>query len=286
MLEGGGHAYYELGVADSGHLVGLSRADLEASLETLEMMAGKIGASVVVVKEVEIPGGLSSGNGLNSILKLPPGLAEEDHGVSFAKERTAPGAKLEVDVPRIEGEANSQIHSCDTRDSGDVSRSLETATSRIFLTHESLKNSEPLISYDIEICTVYKPRPQRTHPHLTVSSKQENVGFNKPKPRNCKWVNGKRVRFEMRGGNKDKDLFPSSPVTGIKLETSIPVISSPTDSIVSKIKALTLDDTNVSTSYPNMPRTPGSRFIVEALVVRKLALGEAYIDFGGFAMNG
>jgi hypothetical protein len=36
-------------------LVGLSRADLETSLETLEMMAGEIGASVIVVKEVEVP---------------------------------------------------------------------------------------------------------------------------------------------------------------------------------------------------------------------------------------
>jgi len=55
LLEGGGQAYYELGVADSGALIGLSRADLEASLETLEMMAGEIGASVIVVKEIEVP---------------------------------------------------------------------------------------------------------------------------------------------------------------------------------------------------------------------------------------
>ncbi|KAI0646035.1 hypothetical protein C8Q79DRAFT_641790 [Trametes meyenii] len=55
LLEGGGQAYYELGVADSGALIGLSRADLEESLATLEMMAGEIGASVIVVKEIEVP---------------------------------------------------------------------------------------------------------------------------------------------------------------------------------------------------------------------------------------
>ncbi|KAH9896564.1 hypothetical protein C8Q73DRAFT_642827 [Cubamyces lactineus] len=55
LLEGGGQAYYELGVADSGALIGLSRSDLEESLETLEMMAGEIGASVIVVKEIEVP---------------------------------------------------------------------------------------------------------------------------------------------------------------------------------------------------------------------------------------
>ncbi|KZT64815.1 hypothetical protein DAEQUDRAFT_814735 [Daedalea quercina L-15889] len=55
LLEGSGQAYYELGVADSGALIGLSRADLEASLETLDRMAGEIGASVIVVKEIDVP---------------------------------------------------------------------------------------------------------------------------------------------------------------------------------------------------------------------------------------
>ncbi|KAL4063704.1 hypothetical protein J3A83DRAFT_956481 [Scleroderma citrinum] len=59
LLEGGGQAYYEIGVADSGALVGLSRQELEESLETLEMMAGEIGASVIVVKEIEVSPALS-----------------------------------------------------------------------------------------------------------------------------------------------------------------------------------------------------------------------------------
>ncbi|KAF9219298.1 hypothetical protein BS17DRAFT_882980 [Gyrodon lividus] len=59
LLEGGGQAYYELGVSDSGSLVGLPRLELEESLETLEMMAGEIGASVIIVKEIEVPPELS-----------------------------------------------------------------------------------------------------------------------------------------------------------------------------------------------------------------------------------
>jgi hypothetical protein len=59
LLEGGGQAYYELGVADSGALVGLPREELEQSLETLEMMAGEIGASVIVVKEIEVPAAMA-----------------------------------------------------------------------------------------------------------------------------------------------------------------------------------------------------------------------------------
>ncbi|KAJ7854989.1 hypothetical protein B0H14DRAFT_3865360 [Mycena olivaceomarginata] len=59
LLEGGGQAYYELGVADSGILVGLPRAELEQSLETLDAMAGEIGASVIVVKEIEVPAAMA-----------------------------------------------------------------------------------------------------------------------------------------------------------------------------------------------------------------------------------
>jgi hypothetical protein len=55
LLEGQGQAYYEIGVADSGLLIGLTKRDLEKSIETLEEMAGEIGASVIIVKEVEVP---------------------------------------------------------------------------------------------------------------------------------------------------------------------------------------------------------------------------------------
>ncbi|KAA1477030.1 hypothetical protein DENSPDRAFT_844179 [Dentipellis sp. KUC8613] len=56
LLEGGGQAFYELGVADSGALVGLTHTDLEGTLDTLRAMAADIGARVVVVKEIEIVG--------------------------------------------------------------------------------------------------------------------------------------------------------------------------------------------------------------------------------------
>ncbi|KAG5650184.1 hypothetical protein H0H81_000399, partial [Sphagnurus paluster] len=86
LLEGGGQAYYELGVADSGALVGLPRAELEQSLETLEMMAGEIGASVIVVNEIEVPAalaGIATGqtdkwNGRRRTRARPPDADEDD----------------------------------------------------------------------------------------------------------------------------------------------------------------------------------------------------------------
>lgn len=54
LLEGGGQAIYELGVADSGALVGLAPDDLRASLDTLYAMAAEIGACVTISKEVEV----------------------------------------------------------------------------------------------------------------------------------------------------------------------------------------------------------------------------------------
>ena len=47
-------------MAATGALIGLSRADFERSLETLELMAGEIGASVIVVKEIEVPPGIAA----------------------------------------------------------------------------------------------------------------------------------------------------------------------------------------------------------------------------------
>ena len=54
LLEGGGQAIYELGVADSGALVGLAPGYLRASLDTLYAMAAEIGACVTISKEVEV----------------------------------------------------------------------------------------------------------------------------------------------------------------------------------------------------------------------------------------
>lgn len=56
LREGNGEAIYELGVSDSGHLQGLSDADMTASLDTLRRMAHKLGASTTILRRKTIGG--------------------------------------------------------------------------------------------------------------------------------------------------------------------------------------------------------------------------------------
>lgn len=51
LREGQGEAIYEIGVEDSGHVKGLSREDMNASMKTLRAMGKKLGASVTVLQE-------------------------------------------------------------------------------------------------------------------------------------------------------------------------------------------------------------------------------------------
>ena len=51
LAEGGGEAIYELGVDDSGVPTGMTAAELKETLATLRTMAGKLGASLTVLRE-------------------------------------------------------------------------------------------------------------------------------------------------------------------------------------------------------------------------------------------
>ncbi|KAK0538212.1 hypothetical protein OC834_000538 [Tilletia horrida] len=54
LLQGGGMAIYEIGVLDDGALVGLSRREMRASLDTLEAMALHLGARVEVRRVIVV----------------------------------------------------------------------------------------------------------------------------------------------------------------------------------------------------------------------------------------
>ncbi|OCF34409.1 hypothetical protein I316_03923 [Kwoniella heveanensis BCC8398] len=52
LKQGKNEAIYELGLADDGTVVGLTRTEMDASLRTLELMASEVGATVIVLREI------------------------------------------------------------------------------------------------------------------------------------------------------------------------------------------------------------------------------------------
>ena len=51
LQEGQGEAIYEIGVEDNGILTGLTREELNMSLETLQSMASKLGSEATILRE-------------------------------------------------------------------------------------------------------------------------------------------------------------------------------------------------------------------------------------------
>lgn len=199
LLEGGGQAYYELGVADSGALIGLSRSDLEQSLETLEEMAGEIGASVIVVKEIEVPPAMAAFADRVSAYIDPETGAWTEKMSNKRYRHTVRGAKF--------GSTETETDTTDYTDLDDgvATPSSLPDTARIPYTHRLTTNPErptaqsspyiapldddlalfsmepepdmsdddaddegtpepvlePSFTVDIEIAAVYKPRPFR-----------------------------------------------------------------------------------------------------------------------------
>lgn len=336
LLEGGGQAYYELGVADSGALVGLPRAQLEQSLETLEMMAGEIGASVVVVKEIEVPAAMAD-----------YAVDQEDH--RRIKKR---------DEFLISSEDESNTSSA-TETETETSMTDEDdglqASDQVFSMDPELELGQ--VTIELEISSVYKPRPVRTkesNNHLT-SPDNRHRGKNKKQPHDGK-AGRKLARERKKDANRkalealvggpavhehsDSGTRTAMPSRQVTLEASQP--SHETDVLLSGLETLhvsldkpqavsisntlladdaipsiTLDDGDDDVFAFRTPSVPHATFpksataiviedgtkdlstedlivaaedddekrlIVEALVVRKMSIEEAFLDFGGFSL--
>lgn len=415
LLEGGGQAYYELGVADSGSLIGLTRNDLEQSLETLEMMAGEIGASVIVVKEIEVPplmvaladklsGYLDpeTGEWADKMLsRRPKGvLASEDHLSSTPGTATEPDTAESSDFEDVDTittfttPADSSRASPQPFDAFDASSRLlkanpsnpfrPTAQSSPFIApfdddlalfsmepEPSLDDDElrldsvPTvevdgsgISVDLEIASVYKPRPMRKRAPVVYAFPPPGQGKRgrkskerktqpwqtapraspapvvdvQPLPGDAAAAVNKETKAALRRQARDKrrqerhqafvaslsgDVTVPAPqsiaesadtkqlVSGLE-HMHVAVQSAPqpppvaaatataqpmTDGVDEDLAVLARAADKLAQLGPSVdalltdraPVTMGmeSRLIVEALVVRKLSLEEAYLDFGG-----
>jgi hypothetical protein len=206
LLEGGGQAYYEIGVADSGALVGLPRAELEQSIETLEMMAGEIGASVIIVKEVEVPaimvGVTSAMTNVDSSIPCNVRNGASSRRFKMASSSgSLPSSVQSRDSDYLLG-SMTEAETTDSRDTSAtnltdfeeeqllplsnvktvmVSTADESAGAGVF--SMDLELDEAKESIPLEINEVYKPRPYRVRaiPKQTSSHHTERRGGG-PKP--------------------------------------------------------------------------------------------------------
>jgi hypothetical protein len=163
LLEGGGQAYYELGVADSGVLVGLARREMEETLGTLEEMAGEIGASVIVVKEIEVPAEVSGvvgdwGEDGKQWRQTQP-------TSEYSETATTTETELETTDPDDDLPASGSHVEMFSMDEGDWSSENATFT------------------VDLEIATVYKPRPFRRRVASTVQGHSDRRKGKGKKPK-------------------------------------------------------------------------------------------------------
>lgn len=339
LLEGGGQAYYELGVADSGQLVGLPRKELEQSLETLEMMAGEIGASVIVVKEIEVPAALV-GRGMNFALGIPqrtpvPAISYGEVETSTTTE--AETSATEDDDPHLSG-LGLDTPFTDVDTDADVELSMGpiayrqthfTSTTRSHPERPASQASPAIravhpdtaeldgdavfhLDFEIEIASVYKPRPHRARPPPTAQSKYTKRG-SPPKSKLKRLQRGldmdpvaraveKRMKRDARRDQRRRALLMPNADHLVQdtgnTTSELHGLHVGLDSIVHVLDELHLSDSNATdlddaSTIPDVEAytistdasPPGPRLIVEVLVVRKLALEEAFLDFGGFALE-
>lgn len=342
LLEGGGQAYYELGVADSGALVGLPRAQLEQSLETLEMMAGEIGASIIVVKEIEVPAAMAD-----------YAVVQEDHRRTKKKDEFLLSSGDEANTSSAT-ETETETSATDDDDEGFDARHdrrLSDSSPQVFAMDPE---PEAQFTIELEISSVYKPRPVRTkesNVHLT--SPEYNRQRAKKKhydgkagrkfarerkkemnrralealvggsvvndyPEPASTMPGRQVTLQASSVPPDEEanalllgletlhvsLDEPQPVTisdALAADDAIPTISLTADSngddddvfptpsipyipFLKSLKTVVLENgtKDLSTDSAGAEVTE-KRLIVEALVVRKMSIEEAYLDFGGFS---
>ncbi|KAK7062613.1 hypothetical protein VNI00_000101 [Paramarasmius palmivorus] len=207
LLEGGGQAYYELGVADSGALVGLSRIDLESSLETLEMMAGEIGASVIVVKEIEVPAAMAKIAAEQEDYRYGRKRRESGSGIGSeaSGEGTTTATETETDpsTTDVDGDDDTFFVQHTNKPSAFQVKELENLDPHAIFSMDPepdpadnadeeleaddiIAHNAPQFLVDLEISSVFKPRPVRTKAHLHPPFPASKRGNKGPKPKKLK----------------------------------------------------------------------------------------------------
>ncbi|KAH8835218.1 hypothetical protein DL96DRAFT_1729736 [Flagelloscypha sp. PMI_526] len=316
LLEGNGQAVYELGVGDSGMLVGLTQSEMDKTLQTLEEMAGEIGASVIVVKEIPVPKGMI---GIED-----PGKGEGDH-------RRNPGSKrrMRQDAAHYAFLSAEELASTEDDTSGgflsDYSLDpLDTDLSLFSMDPEPEYESErsdssvsvarpsPSFSVDLQIASVYKPRPVRkravqvslkgknkkdkdkkslltgssttefTSTATTAPQQQQTMTKQEAKSLHRRAARDRRREIKrQQQGQQNESVSPGDSTSA----ALIPQIEHLTVSTSADLPAVEDTDLTIATVNDRASEDTEKRLIVEAIVVRKMSLEESFLDFGGFALE-
>ncbi|KAH9162101.1 hypothetical protein EDB89DRAFT_1956319 [Lactarius sanguifluus] len=251
LLEGGGQAIYELGVADSGALVGLSPSDLRATLKTLRAMAAEIGARVIIAKEIEVA--------ISEHTFVAAGFRSPAHKQNGSKDKAV------KDLSRFLAESDSSP------------RSFASATS---MTTSSVDSSSPSTT-DLQV----PPSSPPPSPLPPISSIETSLGDHETahdddslfpmltldEPHHL--AHGLASGEELLIGRSQSGTVtvPKSPMTRIQDD----VLQERDEPLLTAFGKLEVAD---SSWVPE----EGKRMIVEAMIIRELDQEEGFLDFSSF----
>ncbi|KDQ10707.1 hypothetical protein BOTBODRAFT_177988 [Botryobasidium botryosum FD-172 SS1] len=319
LLEGGGQALYEIGVSDSGQLVGLSRKDLEESLDTLERMAGELGATVIISKEVSIPALLVDQAGLR-IAGAPRFPKRRDIDIYLGGDGGDTTASTDDDVDlQTPVDSNLDLSLALTQSpfvptlvapipmpiikSFPYGRSPRTRSRNVTppLRNIILEDADPddnEFAFDIEISSAFDslsplaPVPvPLLHDTPILPYVKEKKKKQKPKKAAPTVVVDpvakaaeRRIKRDQRRVDKRRaanglSVSPEPNATPLPLPPTLPTvpkIALPAEKQEATHDGLPNDDAEAAAE---------PKLIVEALVVRKLALEEVFLDFANFSID-
>jgi hypothetical protein len=285
LLEGGGQAIYELGVADSGALVGLAPDDLRASLDTLYAMAAEIGACVTISKEVEVTvtdvsefgiraqvdkrhGGRDSRRTAVKNNSRAQALPIEAAGLYSFVSATSTSTPSSLDSTASLVTDSRSLPASDS--STPSSPSLPTSSVNIRTTiHETVNDDDSLL---FPMFTDSSPRCP-THAEGLIGSEESFIDHDHLDGIPRKSQNSFDSELNTRGPHHVQSDVGPKPVT-------IVVTAADTLTDTDELLLATLGKLEVADN-PSVPEEY-KRTIVEALIIRELDQEEGFLDFSSF----
>ena len=287
LLEGGGQAIYELGVADSGALVGLAPDDLRASLDTLRAMAAEIGAHVTIAKEIEVTVADVPEVGFRTQVDKRHGgrdsrrtaIKDQSRAQAFPIEAVASlcsfvSAASPSTPSSLDSTASLVTDSCSLASDLSTLSSPSLPTSSVGVpvnTHETMHIDDSLF---FPMLTDYSPRCSILAEGL-ISGGESFIGDNQSDGVSEKPIPGCESRFDTRARHHVQSEGDVGPEPVAIVVTAADASPDPDALLLAALDRLEVTDS------PSVPEEH-KRKIVEAMVFRELDNEEEFLDFSSF----